>query len=88
MEINKSLYDDIHKFLDKISNSVGETITEYHWREACGLIKELDETVQPDERLRIPDYVRNSNNDIFKGKTFYNSYIDKLVWEVEDNHGK
>lgn len=30
---------EIYRCLDKLSNSVGETITEYHWREFCELMK-------------------------------------------------
>lgn len=37
--INKEIYN----FLNKISNSVGDTITEYHWREVCGLMKMMED---------------------------------------------
>ena len=30
---------EIYNCLNKLSNSVGETITEYHWREFCELMK-------------------------------------------------
>jgi len=34
---------DIKKFLNKIADTVGDKITEYHWREACELMLEIDE---------------------------------------------
>ena len=34
---------EIYNCLNKISNSVGETITEYHWREFCGLMKMMED---------------------------------------------
>jgi hypothetical protein len=34
---------EIYNCLDKLSNSVGETITEYHWREFCGLMKMMED---------------------------------------------
>lgn len=33
---------EIYKCLDRLSNSVGQTITEYHWRELCGLMKKME----------------------------------------------
>jgi len=33
---------EVVRFLELIANSVGETITEHHWREACGLIAGID----------------------------------------------
>ena len=34
---------ELYKFLYHISNSVGDTITEYHWREACELMKFIED---------------------------------------------
>lgn len=34
---------EIYNTLNKLSNSVGETITEYHWREFCGLMKMMED---------------------------------------------
>lgn len=34
---------EIYKCLDLLSNSVGEVITEYHWREFCGLMKMMED---------------------------------------------
>lgn len=34
---------EIYRCLNKLSNSVGETITEYHWREFCGLMKMMED---------------------------------------------
>ena len=34
---------ELQKFLEHIANNVGEVMTEYHWREACELLKELDQ---------------------------------------------
>ena len=36
-----------------------------------------------DENLYIPDYIRNNSNGIFNGKTYYEDYIQKLVWEED-----
>ena len=41
----KDIHADIIKFLDLIDSSTGEIITEYHWREACGLIKYLKDKI-------------------------------------------
>lgn len=35
--------DEVLIFLEHIANSVGETITEYHWREAIGLIQMIED---------------------------------------------
>lgn len=45
-EINYSiskLNNDIYKFLNNISINVGDKINEYHWRECCGLMKQMKE---------------------------------------------
>ena len=34
---------EIYKCFELLSNSVGETITEYHWREFCGLMKMMED---------------------------------------------
>jgi hypothetical protein len=34
---------EIYNCLNKLSNSVGEVITEYHWREFCGLMKMMED---------------------------------------------
>lgn len=34
---------EIYKCLDRLSNSVGQTINEYHWRELCGLMKKMED---------------------------------------------
>ncbi len=36
----------IYQFLYRISNTVGQTITEYHWREACELMKLMEDEEQ------------------------------------------
>ena len=38
------LFDNIRKYLDNLSNRTGEILTEYHWRECCELIKQIDDT--------------------------------------------
>ncbi len=39
---NKELFKEIAKYLNHLSNNVGKTVTEYDWRECCGLIRELE----------------------------------------------
>lgn len=34
---------EIYKCLDRLSNSVGQTINEYHWRELCGLMERMED---------------------------------------------
>ena len=34
---------EIYNCLNKLSVSVGEIITEYHWREFCGLMKMMED---------------------------------------------
>ncbi len=34
---------EIYKCLDRLSNSVGQTINEYDWRELCGLMKKMED---------------------------------------------
>lgn len=41
----EDIHIDIIKFLDLIDSSTGEIITEYHWREALGLIKQLTDKI-------------------------------------------
>lgn len=43
------LNNDIYDTLNHLSNSVGKTITEYHWREFCSLMKRME-----DEKLVEP----------------------------------
>lgn len=40
---NKELHKEIYKYLNHISNSVGKTITEYDWREVCGIMVQMEE---------------------------------------------
>lgn len=47
---NKEIYD----FLNNISNSVGQTINEYHWREVCNLMK-----IMEDEKLVEIEFSKN-----------------------------
>lgn len=42
----------IYRFLNNISNTVGQTITEYHWREACELMKRMED----EELVNAPEY--------------------------------
>ena len=39
----QNIYDGIYKVLSLMSNKVGEKITEYHWREFCGLMKIMED---------------------------------------------
>lgn len=34
---------EIYNTLSNLSNSIGETITEYHWRESCRLMKMMED---------------------------------------------
>ncbi len=45
----KQVNREIYKCLNTLSNSVGTVITEYHWREFCGLMKNME-----DERMIMP----------------------------------
>jgi len=47
------LDSEIKRFLNSIANNVGNKITEYDWREACGLIKLIDE-VNPNIKVDPP----------------------------------
>lgn len=38
-----NLDKEIKRFLNNITDTVGDTITEYHWREACELMIKIDE---------------------------------------------
>jgi len=42
MERDKHLNEDIYEFLNRMSNSVGMVVNEYHWREVCGLMKRME----------------------------------------------
>lgn len=58
MENNKNIKGsyfniEMYKFLNLISNSVGQTITEYHWREACYLIKTMEDNKLVEIELKI-----------------------------------
>ena len=48
----------IYRFLDRIANTVGNTITEYHWREACELMKLIE-----DEGLVEKEHEKNQTQD-------------------------
>lgn len=41
--MKKRTKKDLIEFLETIANSVGKTITEYHWREAVALISEISD---------------------------------------------
>ena len=37
-----------------------------------------------DESLRISDYIRSQSRSYFKGRTYFRSHMEKLVWEEDD----
>ena len=41
--IGSHINTEIYNCLNKLSNSVGEKITEYHWREFCDLMKMMED---------------------------------------------
>lgn len=59
----------IYRFLDIIANTVGNTITEYHWREACELMKLMEDeglvgVVANEIKLKTYDKVSNEEQSI------------------------
>lgn len=62
MIISDALYDGLCRFLLNIADNTGDVINEYHWREACGLLKELELNNRTDE-----EETNNTTNDqLFK----------------------
>jgi len=59
-----------------------EGLTKSQLGEIYNFINEVDKP--KDESLRIPDYIRASSNGAFKGKTYYDSMMQKIVWEEDD----
>lgn len=82
---------EVVRFLELIANSVGETITEYHWREACGLIAGIDPykkdspivvyeqmdngCIRPYDKQSIVDRIKEAQEE-------YNKLLDKLNKET------
>ena len=64
MKKEKQLYLDILKFLNEIANKIDNG---YIWREACGLIKEMEEV----EKLTTPN--------INKQRELLRDFNDKLA---------
>lgn len=46
-------YDAICDFLNHIADHVGDTINEYHWREACSILLEIDNPEQKERRAKL-----------------------------------
>jgi hypothetical protein len=44
---------NIYKFLDYVSNNVGEMITEYTWREVCELMKNMEDENLISVKLKV-----------------------------------
>ncbi|MFA5723178.1 MAG: hypothetical protein WC979_02885 [Candidatus Pacearchaeota archaeon] len=57
------------KFLEHIANNIGEQTNEYTWREACGLIREIDLCIDPNNPMYKEDKSDLSIED--KTKAFY-----------------
>lgn len=51
--LEPKLYVELCDFLNDIANSVGDNITEYHWREACGLLLEIEDADQAERRRKL-----------------------------------
>lgn len=37
------IHKEIYKCLEELSNNIGTTLNEYHWREICGLMKSMED---------------------------------------------
>lgn len=93
--------EEIKRFLELIANSVGETITEYHWREACGLIAGIDPYKEDaptnmfllDEAgvwQSLPDRMKDTQEEYNKLLNKLNSFAEykqKFVW-LKETDGK
>lgn len=64
MKTYTQTHNYIYRFLNNISNTVGETITEYHWREACELMKRMED----EELVNTPEY---ENEEAYKKPQYY-----------------
>lgn len=40
---DKALFENIERYLNNLSNRTGEILTEYDWREVCGLLNEVQQ---------------------------------------------
>lgn len=56
------LFIELYRFVDKISHTTGEIITEYHWREAIGLAKAMEDKGLVNIKTIKKNI--NTNNDI------------------------
>lgn len=87
MEIKKrvikgnDINTEIYNTLNKLSNSVGQTITEYHWREFCELMKMME-----DEKMVEIVFVDYNTSEEHKGKgIFCDDCGEEIYGLYEDN---
>lgn len=41
--IGDPFHIELYNLLEKLNNSIGEKLNEYHWREFCGIQKEMED---------------------------------------------
>jgi hypothetical protein len=88
----------LDNFLNNIANSVGDIITEYHWREACDLIKALEEKIYDpyisrDEQVELQNLQLILDDGLIRNRLEKSQYasilkrygelIDKLLKKYE-----
>lgn len=77
----------------KLSEDLGETSFGVEVK-GSELIRWISKAIDNDEFIKIgevvsdvlliPDYIRNNSDKHFNGRTHYNNWLEKTVWEEED----
>lgn len=54
MDEKQKVLQDIINCFENLNDNIGEIITEYHWREFCGIIKQIEETFPEYKLIEYP----------------------------------
>lgn len=67
MDNKEQVLKDVIKCFDHLINNIGEETTEYHWREFCGIIKQIEKTFPEYKLIEYPIILKEdlseTNND-------------------------
>jgi len=67
MDDKEQVLKKVINCFENLNNNIGEIITEYHWREFCVIIKQIEETFPEYKLIEYPEILNDVlNNDIIK----------------------
>ena len=69
MDNKEKVLKDIINCFENLNNNIGEILTEYNWREFCGIIKQIEEVFPEYKLIEYPTILRDDlseTNDIWE----------------------